>query len=183
MGPHLRSHADLYASQAALARADWAEVIRLALETDRVMRSSPATAFCSSAGTVLAYGALAQARAGHPEETRSLAQRIRATTSEEQGVLDLIAFALVLLGEPIDAGLLAGPTGAVTALAARSHDRALAIAGDLETQARGGARFWAALSEAIREEVAHDRGGPETKHAALRAIGYVGWSELLSSRV
>ena len=182
MGPHLRSHADLYASQAALARGDWADVIRLALETDRVMRSSPATAFCSSAGTVLAYGALAEARGGHREEARALAQRIRTTTSEEQGIRDLIAFALVLLGEPIDVGLLAGPTGAVTALAARSHERALAIADDLETQARGGARFWAALAEAIREEVARDRGGPEPKHAALHAIGYVGWSELLSSR-
>jgi hypothetical protein len=183
MGPHLRSHADLYAAQAAVARADWAEVIRLAAETDRVMRSSPATAFCSSAGTVLAYGAVAEARRGHPEETRSLAQRIRATTSEEQGVRDLIAFALVLLGDPIDAELLAGPTGAVTAVAARSHERALAIAGDLATQARGGARFWAALAEAIREEVTRDRGGPEPKHAALRAIGYVGWSELLGARV
>jgi hypothetical protein len=68
-----------------MARADWAEVIRLALETDRVMRSSPATPFCSSAGTILAYGALAEARRGHPEETRALAQRIRATTSAEQG--------------------------------------------------------------------------------------------------
>ena len=183
MGPHLRSHADLYAAQAAVARADWAEVIRLALETDRVMRSSPATAFCSSAGTVLAYGALAEARGGHPEETRALAQRIRATTSEEQGVRDLIAFALVLLGEPIDADVLAGPTGAVTALAAGSHERALAIAGDLEAQARGGARFLAALAEAIREEVARDKGGPEPKHAGLRALGYVGWSELVSSRV
>jgi class 3 adenylate cyclase len=45
------------------------------------------------------------------------------------------------------------------------------------------ARFWAALAEAIREEVARDRGGPEPKHAGLRAIGYVGWSELLSARV
>jgi class 3 adenylate cyclase/tetratricopeptide (TPR) repeat protein len=183
MGPHLRSHADLYASQAAVARADWLEVIRLALETDRVMRTSPATAFCSSAGTILAYGALAEARGGHAEETRALAQRIRATTSEEQGVRDLLAFALVLLGGPIDADLLAGPTGAVTALAARSHERALAIADELDTQARAGARFWAALAEAIREEVAHDRGGPEPKHEALRAIGYVGWSELLSARV
>jgi class 3 adenylate cyclase len=183
MGPHLRSHADLYASQAAVARADWAEVVRLALETDRVMRTSPATPFCSSAGTVLAYGAVAEARGGHPEETRALAQRIRATTSGEQGVHDLIAFALVLLREPIDPDILAGPTGAVTAVAARSHERALAIAKDLETQARGGARFWAALAEAIREEVARDQGGPEPKHAGLRAIGYVGWSELLSSRV
>jgi class 3 adenylate cyclase len=183
MGPHLRTHADAYAAQAALARADWTSVVRLAVETERTMRSSPGTAFCSSAGVVLAYGAAAQARAGHADEARALAQRIRSTTAEAQGIRDLTAFALVFTGAPIEEELLVGPTGAVTALAARMHKRALLIADELEAQAQGGARFWAALSMAIREEVARDRGGPPPRHAALRAIGYLGWSELAGARI
>ena len=71
---------------------------------------------------------------------------------------------------------------AVAAVVSKDHDRTLAIADDLEKRSHGGARFFAALAEAMREEVARDRGGPVPIHAALREIGYVGWSELLSAR-
>src|SRR4029077_6144429 len=53
MGPHLRSHADAYATEAAVARGDWKAVARFADETERLIGSAPATAFCSAAATVL----------------------------------------------------------------------------------------------------------------------------------
>jgi hypothetical protein len=182
MGPHLRSHADLYSTEAAVARGDWETVARLADENDRLIRSSSSTAFCSAAGTVLAFGAVVHARAGHGDEARALAQEIAATTSESQGVRGLTVFALAFTGVSVDPELLSGAAGAVTAVAVGAHDRALTIASELEAQSRGGARFLAALAEAVREEVAKDRGGVTPKHAALRAIGYLGWSELLTAR-
>jgi class 3 adenylate cyclase len=182
MGPHLRTHADVYAAEAAVARGNWELVARLADEDGRLIRSSPATPFCSAAATVLAFGAVVHARAGHSDEARALAQEIGATTSTFQGVRDLTAFALVFTGATVDLEVLSGATGAVTAVAVRAHDRALSMANELEAQSHGGARFHAALAEALREEVARDRGGPPPRHAVLRAIGYVGWSEMLAAR-
>jgi class 3 adenylate cyclase len=181
MGPHLRSHADVFATFAAVARADWPTVVRLAGETDRVIRVSPHTAFCSAAATILAFGAAAHARAGRPEEARALAQ-IGAATSGSQDVRDLVAFARAFTGESVDQEHLYGAAGAITAVVIRAHERALSIARVLEAQSHGGARFLAALAEAVREEVEKDRGGPSPRHAALRAIGYLGWSELVAAR-
>lgn len=68
-------------------------------------------------------------------------------------------------------------------MVAGAHDRALSIADELQARSHGGARFFAAMAEALREEVARDAGGPPPVHTQLREIGYVGWSELLSARV
>jgi hypothetical protein len=71
----------------------------------------------------------------------------------------------------------------VTAVVSRSHDRALEIANKLAQRSSRGGRFFSAIADAIREEVAHDHGGHEPTHKGLREIGYIGWSELLSARV
>ena len=70
----------------------------------------------------------------------------------------------------------------LAAVATRRHDEALAIAGQLEADSRGGARFYAALAEAVREEVDRDRHGTLPNHALLKALGYFGWSDVLSAR-
>jgi hypothetical protein len=75
-----------------------------------------------------------------------------------------------------------GPNGLLAFVVLRRHAAALEIATGLDQRARGGAKFYAALAEAAREEVARDRGGPIPTHALLKDIGYVGWSELLSAR-
>ena len=191
MGPHLRTHADVYAAHLAVAQGDWDTVRAMGVETDRLMRSSPGTAFCSSAGTILAFGAIAHARSGLANEARALAQGIADTTYIKYDAWvsdDLVAFALVLAGQPPRGTSGTSPTpyplpfAAVAAVVSKDHDRTLAIANDLEKRSHGGARFFAALAEAMREEVARDRGGAVPTHAALREIGYVGWSELLSAR-
>lgn len=98
MGPHLRSHADVHAAEAAFASGRWDAVIGMGNEMAHLVRSSPGTAFCSAAGLVLAAAAAANARAGRAEEARALATLIGTTRSEAQGVHDLRGFALVFTG-------------------------------------------------------------------------------------
>jgi hypothetical protein len=183
MGPHLRTHADAYAAHTALAHADWTRVLALGEETARLVRNSPGTAFCSNAGIVMAYGAAAHGKAGRANEARALAQQIPTNTIDDLARRDLIAFGLVFAGIPAEGDIASTYWGGLTAVVSRSHDRALAIASDLEKRSGRGGRFFGALADAIREEVAHDRGGPEPTHDGLREIGYLGWSQLLSARV
>jgi hypothetical protein len=187
-GPHLRTHAEVYASMLAFTRGDWDAVARRASETEELIRSNPTTAFCVSAGISLALGAVVQARAGHADEARALVRRLDAITYEKVVPAALKAMGLAFTGDrvEIDATPMNVPSRiayiAVAAVATKRHDEALALAEQLETGARGGARFHAALAQAVREEVARDGGGPTPTHALLREIGYAGWSELLSAR-
>jgi class 3 adenylate cyclase len=183
MGPHLRTHADAYAANAALAGGDWQNLLTLGEDTARLVRESPGTAFCSNAGIVMAYGAAAHGKAGRANEARALAEQIPTNTIDDISRRDLIAFALVFAGVPAQGDIAETHWGGVTAVVSRSHDRALAIANTLAIRSGRGGRFFGALADAIREEVAHDRGGPEPTHKGLREIGYIGWSELLSARV
>jgi hypothetical protein len=184
MGPHLLTHADTVQSAASFAAADWGAVARLAAATDELMRSSPGTPFCSAAGMLLARGAVVHARAGRAEDARAFARRIDSITSGQERAPLITALALLFTGgtatEPPPPGQL--QWRAVIAVASRLHGVALEIADQLEADARGGARFYAALAEAVREEVARDRNGTIPKHALLNEIGYVGWSDLLAQR-
>ena len=187
-GPHLRTHAEVYATFLAFGRGDWGAVARLASDTDLLMRASPTTAFCVSAGITLACGALVQARKGRAEEARALIKRLDGITYERVMPAALRAFGLAFTGDRVE--IDAAPNLvhtrlmflAVAAVATKRHPEALAIADALEADARGGARYFAALAQAVREEVARDEGGPPPTHALLKEIGYVGWSELLSAR-
>jgi len=183
MGPHLRTHADAYAAHTALARGDWPKLLALGEETGRLVRGSPDTAFCSNAGILLAYGAAAHGKTGRGNEARALAQQIPTNTIDDISRRDLIGFALVFAGIPAEGEIPPTYWGGVTAVVSRSHDRALEIANRLAERSGRGGRFFSAIAAAIREEVAHDRGGPEPTHKELREIGYIGWSELLSARV
>jgi len=184
MSPHLRTHADVFASHEAFARGDWDTVVRLAAATDRLIQASPATAFCGSASILLGHGAMVHARADRVEEARALVRRIATISYEEVMAAAVTALALAFVGEHVrvDPTPTALPYAAATALAARRPDDALAIAAQLDALSRDGARFFAALAEAVREEVARDEGGPRPEHSALRGIGYIGWSELLGAR-
>ncbi|MGH2378826.1 MAG: ATP-binding protein [Candidatus Limnocylindria bacterium] len=187
MGPHLRTHADVYAAYAALARGDWAEVERIAHATARLVEEAAATRFCGSAGMTVAVGAASHAKAGRFDEARALVRTLDARGydwSEQSPVAR--PFALALTGAsvvpPAPSENLA-PFVAFVAVARRDHDRALKAAAALERASAGGARFYRALADAVLEEVAADRGGPTPEHAGLLQIGYVGWSDLLRRRV
>ena len=187
-GPHLRTHAEVYASMLAFARGEWDAVARLAAETDELIRSNPTTAFCVSAGVTLANGAVVQARAGRADDARALVRRLDAITYERVVPAALRAMGLAFTGDrvEIDPTPMNVPSRmpylTLAAVVTRRHDEALALAEQLETGAKGGARFHTALAQAVREEVARDKGGPAPTHALLKEIGYLGWSELLSAR-
>jgi hypothetical protein len=159
-------------------------VAHLAAETDQLMRSSPGTPFCGAAGLLLARGAVVHARAGRADEARALVRRIDSITSGQERSPLIAAFALLFTGAGAATPPPPGPPQfrAVIAVASRQHRVALEMADQLEADARGGARFYAALAEAVREEVERDRNGTIPRHARLKEIGYVGWSELLSQR-
>ncbi|HEX6060925.1 MAG TPA: AAA family ATPase [Candidatus Limnocylindria bacterium] len=187
-GPHLRTHAEVYASQLAFARGEWSEVARLATDTDQLIQTSPATVFCVSAGIMLANGAVVHARAGRPDEARALIRRVDEIAYEKVVRDALKAMGLAFTGDRV--AIDATPQNVTTrlpflaaaAVATRRHDEALTLADALESDARDGARFYAALAQAVREEVARDGGGAAPTHALLRDIGYVGWSDVLSAR-
>jgi hypothetical protein len=52
----------------------------------------------------------------------------------------------------------------------------------LERVAARGSPYLDALLGAIREEMDAARGGPAPTHGPLRALGYAGWSALLTYR-
>lgn len=184
MGAHLRTDADSTQGAAAVAAGDWDTVIRLATATDRLMQSSPGTSFCTAAGFLLARGSVAHARAGRADEARALARGIARTATGQDRAPLLTAIALLCNGTAVVGPPPPGsPTwAAVIAVASRQHEVALEIADRLDAQATGGARFYPAVAEATREEVARDDAGATPRHAMLREIGYVGWSELLGAR-
>jgi ATP/maltotriose-dependent transcriptional regulator MalT len=187
-GPHLRTHAEVYASHLAFARGEWDEVARLATDADQLIRSSPTTVFCVSAGIMLANGAVVHARAGRAEEARALIRQVDAIAYEKVVPAALKAMGLAFTGDRVAIDVTPQnvtsrlPFLAAAAVATRRHDEALALAEALEADARGGARFYAALAQAVREEVARDRGGAPPTHALLKEIGYAGWSDVFSAR-
>jgi hypothetical protein len=184
MGPHLRTHADTTRSSVSFAAGEWDMVARLATATDQLMLSSPGTPFCGAAGMLLARGAVVHARAGRADEARALARRIDSITSGQERAPLIAALALLFTGARAATPPPPGPPPfrAVIAVVSRQHRVALEMADQLEADARGGARFYAALAEAVREEVERDRSGTIPHHARLNEIGYVGWSNLLSKR-
>ena len=187
-GPHLRTHAEVYTSQLAFARGDWETVARLASETQGLIRSSPTTAFCVSAGITLANGAVVQARAGRADEARALVRQLETITYEKVVPAALKAMGLAFTGDRVEIDTTPRnvttrlPYLTLAAVATQRHDEALALAGQLEADAGGGARFYAALAQAVREEVDRDRNGTVPTHALLHELGYSGWSDALSAR-
>ena len=193
-GPHLRTHAEVIAAQLAFSRGDWDAVARYAIDTDERLKTSPTTPFCVAAATMLGYGAVVRARAGQPDEARALVRAIDRIVYERLVTASLKVMGLAFTGERVE---IDAPTSAnsqlapatsqltylaVAAIATKRHSEALALADQLERNARGGSRFLAALAQAMREEVSRDRGGPAPTHALLGEIGYRGWSEVLSAR-
>jgi len=137
---------------------------------------------------MLANRALVHARAGRPDEARALIRLVDEIAYEKVVPAALKAMGLAFTGERV--AIDATPQNVTTrlpflaaaAVVTRRHDEALMLADALESDARGGARFYAALAQAVREEVARDRGGAVPTHALLREIGYAGWSDVLSAR-
>lgn len=190
MGAHLRSHAAALAAFPPLARGDWDTLEEGATQIARLVAESPGTKFCAMAAIVLAYGALAHGARGRTEEARAQLRQIDALNLPAFFQVLQLARALSLLfsSEPLgelapDPALSACTEWALVAVVRRRHADAQRIAERMAATAATGGRGYAAIAEAVREELAHDAGGPEPRHAALREVGYSGLSELLRRRV
>ncbi|HUG07253.1 MAG TPA: adenylate/guanylate cyclase domain-containing protein [Candidatus Limnocylindria bacterium] len=189
MGPHLRSHAAALAGFAALVRGDWNALEGGAANVARLISESPGTKFCGMAALVLAYGGLAHGARGRTEEARAQVRQINALDLPFRQLLQVakdlaLLFTSETIGElPPAPSIDASAEWALVAVVRRRHADAERLAERMAATAATGGRGFAAIAEAVREELAHDAGGPEPRHAALRQIGYLGISELLRRRV
>lgn len=98
------------------------------------------------------------------------------------------ALALLFSDEPLgeqppEPGLVAGTEWVLIATVRRRRADAERMAERMAATAATGGAGYAAIADAVREELAHDVGGPEPRHAALRTLGFVGLSEVLRRRV
>jgi len=189
MGPHLRSHAAALAGYAALARGDWDALEAGGAQMARLVSESPGTKFCPRAALGLAHGGLAHGLRGRTEELRAQVRQIDALDlSFPQAMRMVRALALLFSDEPLgeqppEPGLVAATEWALIATVRRRRADAERLAERMAATAATGGAGYAAIAEAVREELAHDAGGPEPRHAALHKIGYLGLSELLRRRV
>lgn len=84
---------------------------------------------------------------------------------------------------PQEPGLPTAAEWTLIAVVRRRRPDAERLAERMATTAATGGQSYAAIAAAVREELAHDAGGPEPRHAALHTIGYAGLSELLRRRI
>lgn len=189
MGPHLRSHAAALAAFPRVLAGEWDLLEGGAAAMTSLVASSPVTKFCGMAAMTFAYGALAHGSRGRVEEARALARRIDGLGLPFRSVPRLSkALGLLFTGEPgsempADLPPESAYDWAIIAVVRRQHVAAERLAELMAATAESGGRGYGAIAAGVREEIAHDRGGPEPRHEALRAIGYLGLSQLLRRRM
>ena len=198
-GPHLRTHAYAVRIRPAFARGDWARVVTLAEEIERVVEANPGTAFCAYAAAGLASASVVRALQGdraRAEAALAAADRIPMPPLHRAPTLDL-AFAALGHRDEVEAMV-----GAVITSQEGQYRRAwdapdsvvaLALVGawdaldpslaELDGLAVNGSRLAAALAAAVREEREAARGGPTPTQEALGALGFHGWSEVTRRRI
>jgi len=190
-GPHQRMHPQRGRALIAFCRADWRATRDVARHVARTIDEHPETVFCFAAGATLGWGASAAAVSADLAEARDLLARARRIAELPNVGEEFLAGAFASLGlrgdvlrlddsTPVDSW-----TTAVLAAALAGIDewervrRRLPV---LELRAANSDRFSGAMAAALREELAARDGGPPARHAALREIGYVGFSEMLRYR-
>ncbi len=195
-GPHLRTHAFRERAHVLLARGDWRGLVAVADEVERLIEGNPGTAFCYAVTTTRALGAVAHALLGQTAEARAFLARTetRLTTTPfwHEAVLLLICGVLGRRSETERLLREVRPQGRLPVFFRRTEATVLTMLerwDDLDEPLRAveeaaarGSPFLAALAAAVREERAAAQGGPPPMHAALRGLGYAGWSALLQHR-
>jgi class 3 adenylate cyclase/tetratricopeptide (TPR) repeat protein len=196
-GPHLRTHAARGWSHVALARGDWRGLGDLAADVERLAADHLDTPFCYAVTTTRAFAAVALAMEARWSEAGAVLERaevlLQAEPFEREAVL-LLAYGALGRRREVE-GLVreAGGVGmpipwhfrrmeAVAWTMLQRWERLEAALGALETAAGGGSPYLAALASAIREEREAARHESPPAHVALRALGYLGWSQLLAHR-
>jgi hypothetical protein len=188
--PHVRMHAQRGRALLEFARADWPALRAVADHVAGTIDEHPETVFCVASAASLGWGSNAAAVSGNLAEARDLLARARRITTQPNVAEAVIAGALASLGMRGDVLRIddyTPPGSWTTVLAAAlaaidAWDRVRQRLPALDRMAAGSNRFAEALASALREELAAREGGPPPTHAALREIGYIGISALLSFR-
>jgi tetratricopeptide (TPR) repeat protein len=196
-GPHLRTHSFREQCHVLLARGDWRALRELAAETEQLVAAHAGTAFCYAVTTARAFAVVAHALEGRPAEARARLSRaelpLQAEPLERESAL-LLAYGAV--GADADVARLRRQVREQAATPFWFFHRMEAVVltmlarwaelGDvlppLERIAARGSPYLEALVAAIDEEMRAARGGPAPTHGPLRALGYLGWSQLLAHR-
>ena len=196
-GPHLRTHAYRGLCHVVLARGDWHGLCALGADVLRLVGDHPDTPFCYAVTTAAAFGAVAHAVQARWAETQALLARaeapLQAEPFEREAVL-LLAYGTLGRRRDVDRLIqdietLRMPVPwhvrrmeAVVLTMLQSWGPLERVLASLEGAVGGGSQYLEALVSAIREERDAAQHGPVPRHAGLRALGYFGWSQLLSYR-
>ena len=198
---HTRQHAYGLKALIELARGRFDEVMVTSRDLRDLIDASPDTAFCLLGAAGVAYGAIADVLAGRPlpEDLDRLVARLVPESAPIQ--TSAVMVPKVMAGD--EAALREGLRGYEPGLRLRDRQRAwdvcdlmpsialtmlerwddLAPSLDrLDRFGQGGSRLAVAVADAIREEQAAARGGPQASHADLEALGFAGLSRLLRFR-
>ena len=198
---HTRSHALALKAMVDFGRANWDGLRAEARDLRSLADENPEASFCLLSAAVVGYDAAADVLAGGqlPDDIDEQAKRQVKDSERVQAASVMLPNAMVGRERSVAAGLRGYEPGLRLFDRYRTWDVADLIPGisltmlerwhdlspvleRLDTFAAGGARLAEAAAAAIREEEAAARGGPAPTHEQVRALGYLGISELLRFR-
>ncbi len=198
---HTRSHAFAVKAMAAFGGGDWDVLATASRDLRTLADENPEVSFCLLSGAVVGYEAAAGVLGGGPLPADIDEQAKRRVDNSERVQAASVMLPKVMAGnqDAVPAGLRAYEPGLRLSDRNRVWDVADLIPGialtilerwdalepvlaRLDEFAVQGARLAEAAAGAIREEEAVARGGPAPTHDQLRALGYLGISELLRFR-
>ena len=202
LSPHTRQHGLGTKGRILAARGDWPGVIAEATALRTLVRENPDASFCLIGANLVGYAAVAELVTGQPlpDDLETLAERLLPDATATRAAAVLVP--LVMAARPVsedDARRAYAPETpifdreAIWDLTETHFALANVMRGkwsdverllpQLDAMAERGATFASALAAGLREEQGAANGGPKPTHDALRRLGYIGISELLSYRV
>ncbi len=198
---HTQQHVLGLRAMVEFGRGSWQELLQTTLALEDLVASNPEVSFCLVGGAAVGYGAVGRLMSGLPLPTDIQAQAARMVEESElvQGSSILLPKAMLGDVEAVERGLAAYAPGlrlwdraaawdvchVMPAIALTMLDKPDQLAGPLarlEECAAGGSRLAGAVLSAIREEQESARDGGQPQHADLRALGYLGVSDVLRYR-
>jgi len=196
---HLRGHALGALGLVAFGRGDWDRLRAIAREAEALVTASPGLGFCLIPAAAVAQGAVAERLAGRipPDSTDALVERMVPESASVRAATLVLPRFMAGATTPDDDVRTAyatrrmwhrniwDPAGINLALAltvAGRWDEVPRALAPLDDVAGRGGRVAGALAAAIREEMEAAPGGPAPGHHELRALGYLGLSEVVRFR-
>ncbi len=202
MSPHTRQHGLGTKARILAARGDWRGVIGYGNALRTLVRENPDASFCLVGANLAGYAAIGEIMTGQsvPDDLDALAARLLPDATATRAAALLVP--LVMAGRPVSEDEARRAYAPETVIWDRQavwdlNETHFAVANamrgrwseverllpQLDAMAERGATLASAMAAALREEQEAARGGPKPTHHALRSLGYLGISELLSYRL